>query len=634
MEYSWKNNELWQIRISEKDFQDFEQPYIGNGILGCRFDKLIIGVDEKPLYNLSRAVYDGGSQLFLPAWNHIGLVIDGVKYVPENGKHNLGQVLDLRNGVVSMTDNWEYKSGETIGIEVEMFVPRTFEHSSYMSFSIKDLKATANIKFGILGKGLSKYFQMKYSEINSSTIIGDYMTKKQNRPVSQVLSWKYLGLTSFKTTVEQDDISICADTSGEIVKLELFHTISSYEEGCDTRDNALKSVMRIQNLGRDRLMEVNNLEWKKLWKNALAFRSNDFEREKTLIAHQFYLLCSLEVCDYPLGPLGLSKNEWGGNQLWDGDFWVFRAVLPLWPDFARSFVNFRKKTLEAAKKHAQVTGYKGAWYAWQTSDEGDNITNNRFNSELHINIWIAMAAWEYFVLTGNSQYLRDIGWPIISEIADFFSSRSELERDGYYHINVVVGPDEAVCECGHFRVNDNFLTNYGVKRLMEVACEASDILGKEAKELWKELIDRIYLLSPDANGIIPEYKGYYGAGIKQADLLLAFYPLGYEVEKEIISKNIKFYRDKLMYYGPLMSAQIESCILMKQGEKEKGLKRLFGGMTEYMKGKHYIPFECRDNDNSVMLTGIGGELQALIFGYYGADLKNTENIPRMAEYMD
>jgi trehalose/maltose hydrolase-like predicted phosphorylase len=169
---------------------------------------------------------------------------------------------------------------------------------------------------------------------------------------------------------------------------------------------------------------------------------------------------------------------------------------------------------------------------------------------------------------------------------------------------------------------------------MEVACEASDILGKEAKELWKEIMDRIYLLSPDANGIIPEYKGYYGAGIKQADLLLAFYPLGYEVEKEIISKNIKFYRDKLMYYGPLMSAQIESCILMKQGEKEKGLKRLFGGMTEYMKGKHYIPFECRDNDNSVMLTGIGGELQALIFGYYGADLKNTENIPRMAEYMD
>ena len=58
MEYSWKNYKLWQIRINENDFDDFIQPYIGNGIMGCRFDKLVIGVDEKPLCNLSRAVYD------------------------------------------------------------------------------------------------------------------------------------------------------------------------------------------------------------------------------------------------------------------------------------------------------------------------------------------------------------------------------------------------------------------------------------------------------------------------------------------------------------------------------------------------------------------------------------------------
>ena len=47
-----------------------------------------------------------------------------------------------------------------------------------------------------------------------------------------------------------------------------------------------------------------------------------------------------------------------------------------------------------------------------------------------------------------------------------------------------------------------------------------------------------------------------------------------------------------------------------------------------------MPFECRDNDNSIMLTGIGGEIQALIFGYYEADLNNLGNIPRIAQYMD
>ncbi|WP_193438396.1 hypothetical protein [Clostridium thermosuccinogenes] len=57
-------------------------------------------------------------------------------------------------------------------------------------------------------------------------------------------------------------------------------------------------------------------------------------------------------------------------------------------------------------------------------------------------------------------------------------------------------------------------------------------------------------------------------------------------------------------------------------------------MDDGRRGKHYMPFECRDNDNSIMLTGIGGEIQALIFGYYEADLNNLGNIPRIAQYMD
>ncbi|WP_161950207.1 hypothetical protein [Pseudoclostridium thermosuccinogenes] len=66
----------------------------------------------------------------------------------------------------------------------------------------------------------------------------------------------------------------------------------------------------------------------------------------------------------------MSKNEWGGCQLWDADFWLFRAILPLWPEFAKAILSFREKTLEKAKEHARVTGYKGAWYAWMTDEEG------------------------------------------------------------------------------------------------------------------------------------------------------------------------------------------------------------------------------------------------------------------------
>ena len=634
MGYSWTNDDLWQIRITQNDFAEFEQPYIGNGVMGVRFDRLVAGTDRNPLYTLSRCVYDGGKQLLLPAWNHIFLEAGGVGYTPENGKHRLEQVLDLRNAVVTMSDRWEYKNGKMLVITVEMFIPRTFGHASYLSFSIDNLDEAACLRFGILDNTPADHFHMAFSRADEFTVLGDYRTAEQGRPVSQALRWKGEGLGSISVNDSGNGIEASAGLGKGHIKLELFHALISYEESGDTGGDVIKAVDRLCGLGRDALLGASSAEWKKLWKNGIAFKSSDFNTEKSLLAHQFYLLCSLEKRDDPLGPLGLSKNEWCGSQLWDADFWVFRAILPLWKDFARPIIGFRRKTLGAAREHAQVTGYSGAWYPWMADEKGRNITRAGYNDELHINLWIALAAWEYFAAYGDREYLSDTGWPVISSIADFFASRAELGNDGHYHINCVLGPDESVYECGQFRVNDNFLTNFGVKRLMEAACEAAGILGLETDEQWKAVGDRIFLLPPNENGIIPEYKGYNGHGIKQADVILAFYPLGCNADPEIIHKNIKFYRDKQMYYGPLMSSQIESCILMRLGEKERGLKRLFEGMREFSRGKHYIPFECRDNDNSIMLTGIAGELQALIYGYYEADLNSFDKIPRIAQSMD
>ena len=136
MDYSWSNQELWQIRIGERDLDQFEQPYIGNGILGTRFDKLVVGTGKKPLCTLARDVYDRGRQLRLPAWNHVFLKVGDTAYTPENGTHQLEQVLDLRSGAVTLTDLWQYRPGKSVSVSAEMFIPRTFGHASYLSFQV------------------------------------------------------------------------------------------------------------------------------------------------------------------------------------------------------------------------------------------------------------------------------------------------------------------------------------------------------------------------------------------------------------------------------------------------------------------------------------------------------------------
>lgn len=638
MDYSWSNDDLWQIRITQQDFIDFEQPYIGNGVFGTRFDKLVMGTDKKPLCTLSRAVYDGGKQLLLPAWNHVFFEIGGITYTPDSGKHRLEQVLDLRNAKVAMADRWEYRPGKAVIVSVEMFIPRTLGHVGYLSLSVERMEEAATLRFGILGDTLKGYKRMDFSSEGDSAVTGEYGTEKQNRTFAQATAWKSSGLRSFEAGAANRRIEVTAAADGEKMRLELFHVVQSYEESETPRSSAAGKAKRLRTLGRDALLNTSSAEWKRLWKTGLAFETDDRRIAKSLLTHQFYLLCSLEAVSLPLGPLGLSKNGWGGTQFWDADFWIFRAVLPLWSDLARSIVDFRAKTLDRAKALARAMGCEGAWYPWMADEAGANGTPVRYSDELHVNIWIALAAWEYFSAFKDGRYLRETAWPILSGIADFFASRLETGRDGKMHLNCVVGPDESVCESEReqYRVGDDFLTNFGVRRVMEAACAAAESLGISPAACWKGAAERIFLPQPDANGIFPEYRGYSGHRIKQADVILAFYPLGFEADPEVIVNNVRYYHEKTDANGPLMTSQIESCILMRLGEKEAGLKSLFTGMDEFIRGPHFMPFECRnsDNGNSIMLTGIGGELQALIYGYYEADAGNYGRIPRVAQNTD
>ena len=150
MDYSWSNQELWQNRIGERDLGRFEQPYIGNGILGTRFGKLVVGTGKEPLCTLSRDVYDRGRQMRLPAWNHVFLKVGETAYTPESGTHRLEQVLDLRSGTVTLTDLWQYRPGKSVSVSAEMFIPRTFGHASYLSFRVSGLEEPATVRFGLL----------------------------------------------------------------------------------------------------------------------------------------------------------------------------------------------------------------------------------------------------------------------------------------------------------------------------------------------------------------------------------------------------------------------------------------------------------------------------------------------------
>lgn len=618
--YGWENDEFWTITCTEAEAEGYVRPYLGSGYLGIRVPLTVVRTPgESPVLLLSRGVYDRGGQQFLPEWTALRLEVGGAEYRLDAGTHALRQTLDLRSGKASMIDTWEYAPGKMLRIEVTLLLPRQHSRGGCLSVRVSGAQEPVTLSFGISGEAVAGQYAMRFAQ-NGDTLIGHYTTAVQQRPVAQGLRWQMDGLAVTGTSSDDTSATITATCTGGDCRLDLYQWLASYVDGADVDARVAGELTAFAAHGIDGLQRGNAADWRSLWDRAVALRVRGAEIDKMLAAHQFYLLNSLGQDPLPLGALGLSNPGWMGSNLWDADLWIFRGALPMWPELVRSIPEFRHSILDKAYEHAAQAGYAGAWYPWMPGDDGTNYSHAHYENELHVNIWAAMASWESYLLNGDRAFLRDIAWPVVSGIADFFASRGKFEDDGFYHIRNVIGPNEAVTEFGPGGCDDNFLTNYGVSRLMAVAAQVAGLLGEEPKAAWAEVGARIFLQQPGDDGVIPEYSGYDGGGIKQADTILALYPLGYPATPAVVRANATYYRSKIMNYGPLMTHQIESCLLMLIGDKEEGLDRLFAGMQRFSRGKHHIPFECVDNNNSVMLTGIGGELQAILFGYYGYTL--------------
>jgi trehalose/maltose hydrolase-like predicted phosphorylase len=74
--------------------------------------------------------------------------------------------------------------------------------------------------------------------------------------------------------------------------------------------------------------------------------------------------------------------------------------------------------------------------------------------EIHNSGDVAFAVWQYYRATKDMNWLKQIGWPLLSGIADFWVSRSTRDAQGRANINDVIPPDEY-----HDHVNNSVFTN-------------------------------------------------------------------------------------------------------------------------------------------------------------------------------
>src|SRR5262249_59207606 len=97
------------------------------------------------------------------------------------------------------------------------------------------------------------------------------------------------------------------------------------------------------------------------------------------------------------------------------------------PLIAKSLLGFRLGHLTAARLNAAMNGYQGLQFPWAASavhgEEVIRLSKARVIFEQHVNMVVAFAFAQYCHATGDSEYLRDHAWQVLSCVADWIVSR-------------------------------------------------------------------------------------------------------------------------------------------------------------------------------------------------------------------
>ncbi|MBU7578466.1 MAG: glycoside hydrolase family 65 protein, partial [Flavihumibacter sp.] len=370
--------------------------------------------------------------------------------------------------------------------------------------------------------------------------------------------------------------------------------------------------------GRDRLLKFHEAAWKELWKSDIIIEGDPQAQQD--IHSMLYHLYSFtrEGTAYSPSPMGLSGLGYNGHVFWDTELWMYPGLLVLQPGIAKSLVEYRYQRLPAARRNAFSKGFKGAMFPWESADSGVEETPVWALSgpfEHHITACVAMAAWNYYCVTQDKTWLRERGYPILSETADFWASRVERNGPGRYDIKNVVAADEWA-----ENVDNNAFTNAAAKANLRFATEAARLLGIQPNTDWAMVADNIPILKmPD--GVTQEHATYKGEGIKQADVNLLSYPLKEITDPKQIRKDLEYYETRVPDEGtPAMTQAVFTTLYARLGEKEKAAHWFKDSYLPNLNPPFRVIAETKGGTNPYFATGAGGVVQSVLMGFGGLEI--------------
>ena len=571
----------------------------------------------------------------------------------ERGLADYTQTIDLATGAIVTSATWTSPGGKVSDVEYTVLTDRSNDQRGLVRAKVTpqwsgdltvtdvlDARPTEQVKQFTQHRDASENLIGLTTELNHTDLTASYASTLQGDGVLSETPADQLPADSIGQTLT------APVTAGETYEFVKYVGLTT----SDDEDNGYGFAAAISGAaassGYVAVRAANDAAWAEIWQGDIQVRGND-ELQEQIRASRFYLIASVGERAWSPSPTGLSSNNYGGHAFWDTETWMWPSLLAQNPDIAAGVLQYRSdrvadaawnaaNTLQrkvsqqgndnpANNNYERVT-YDGIRFPWEGGYTGRESTESYFfgGHEIHITADVALAFWQYYLVTGDETWLAQTGWPVISGTADFWVSRSTHGADGKYHVLNVTPPDEWASNGNNGR-DDNPYTNVAASKNLEIAIAAAAVLGETVKPEWSARAGNYFIPMDESRGVALEWKDYDGTSdydgrtIKQADVVMLTYPWEHDQSAEVTGRNLDYYSTKVdEHASPSMTDAMHSIVAAELGRAEEAywytqrsaggfLRGDFAQFTEERSGGHAFTF----------ITGAGGFLQEFYYGYSG-----------------
>jgi kojibiose phosphorylase len=537
---------------------------IGNGYLGTRgtFEG---GYPRSMPMTLIQGVYDAVPVMYTelvncPDWLPLAITLNGeAPRRIERFRMEQGEILwyerrlDLRCGTLKRFIRWRSPGGKTVDLQFERFASLADPHILALRCLVTpiDWEGTIAVHASINGYAENQGF-------NHWDLLTQEDSETDGAEEAQPAVW-----LAARTRQSQIELGMAATvnvqgtaatfqfesapgyptlmasyqaTLGQTVVVEKMVTVYTSRDLDQPLEAARHQLAALPTY--DICYQQHQQAWEAVWSNSDIVIEGDLKAQLAVRYSIFQLLISAPWwhSQASIPAKTLSGFAYRGHIFWDTEIFMLPLFTFTQPELARHLLNYRYHTLEGARRKARNYGYKGAMFAWESADTGDEVTprwalpTDPYASdiriwcrdrEIHISADIVYAIWQYWQATGDDPWLRDYGAEIILDTAVFWMSRvewnSHFER---YELREVIGADEY-----HEHVNNNAFTNrmaqWHLEKAIAVYTWLQNVAPEQAAALkqkleltpervqrWQDIATYLWIPGDSETGFIEQFEGF------------------------------------------------------------------------------------------------------------------------------